>query len=132
VSEDIALVWLNNVSKTVEELDYVGHIDLISKHVNLTGIPGFEVINFDDWAAQCKHEFKNKLLKSVSYIGFKLLAEANNRVMFKTLEKVVASDGSIQQQGIEVLLAQESDSVWRVIQERVLEDGETKSDGLLG
>lgn len=79
-------------------------MDLISKRVNLVGVPEFDNIGYEAWEAQCKHEFENSILKSVSYAGFKLIAATATRIMFKTFETVEGSDGTINAHGVEMLL----------------------------
>ena len=61
-------------------------MNLISKKVRVFGVPGFEVIDYNDWAAQCRHEFTAGLLKRVSYEGMQVRAMTPGRVMFKTKE----------------------------------------------
>ena len=106
-AEQIAKNWLNSVCDTVTTKDLNGHLNLISKKVNLTGVPGFESIGYDDWANQCKHEFENNLIKQISYTGFKLHVNTDTSIMFKTYESVEASDSTINAQGIEVLIEKE-------------------------
>ncbi|HEY9051994.1 MAG TPA: hypothetical protein VIQ03_10655 [Gammaproteobacteria bacterium] len=131
MSKELAHQWLENCAKTANALDLSAHMDLISKRVSLTGVPGFESIGYDDWYSQCEHEFGNKLLKRVQYDGFKLIVETETRVMFKTYETVEGSDGTINAQGVEMLLEKENDGVWRLVQERVLSADESKHDRLI-
>jgi len=130
-AEQIAKNWLSSVIKTVEDKDLSAHLNLISKKVNLTGVPGFESIGYNDWANQCKHEFENSLIKQISYTGFKLRVNTDSSIMFKTYETVEAADNTINAQGIEVIIGKEEDGQWRVTQERILPDDETKHDQLL-
>lgn len=51
--------------------------------------------------------------------------------MFKTYETVEATDGTLSAHGIEVLLEQEEDGKWRVVQERILPPDEVAHDRLL-
>jgi len=131
MSKKIALQWLQESASTAAANDLQAHMNLISKRVNLTGVPGFDSIGYDDWAAQCKHEFENKLLKSVQYDGLKLIAETESRIMFKSYETVEGSDGTVNSQGVEILLEKENDNIWRLVQERVLPDDETTHDNLI-
>jgi len=126
----IAKEWMSKIADTAENHQFAAHMDLISKKVNITGIPDFENIGYDDWATQCKHEFENNIIKSISYQGLKLQAHTESRIMFKTYEAVEATDGTINAQGIEVLLENEQGS-WRVVQERILPMDEVKHDKLL-
>ena len=126
----IAKDWMTKLVKTVGERNYDEHMDLISKRVRVSGIPGFDSLNYDSWAKQCKHEFEDNIIKGLSYEGLKLLTYNDKQIMFKTHESVEAMDGFIQEQGIEVLLENE-DGNWRVVQERVLSPEEVKHDKLL-
>ncbi len=130
-AQKIAQYWLDSICKTVESKDLNGHLNLISKKVNLTGVPDFESIGYDDWANQCKHEFENNLIKQINYTGFKLRVNTDTSIMFKTYESVEASDNSINAQGIEVIIEKEPDGQWRVVQERIMPEDETRHAQLL-
>ena len=130
MSESIAKKWLESAILSAKNKDHKSHKDLISKKVSLQGVPGFESIGYDDWSAQTKHEFQNKILKNIKYTGYKSLSSTLSHIMFKTFETVEAHDGTINAQGVEMLLEKESDGQWRLIQERVLPADETAHDGL--
>jgi len=120
--------FLNQMAATANALDLKDHMNLISKDVGVYGVPGFEVIGYDDWFNQCQHEFENKLLKQVSYQGLNVLAQTADRIMFKSIETVEGADGEINTSGIEFIIQVEDDGQWRVTQERVLPEDELESD----
>ena len=120
--------WLATLARSANDKDFAAHMDLISRDVRVFGVPGFEVIGYDDWARQCEHEFAQGILARVEYRGMKVLAMAPGRIMFKTLETVHASDGDAQTQGVEIVIVQETDGKWRVTQERVLTAEEARFD----
>ena len=122
------LEFLAVMAETANKLDLEKHMNLISKEVSVYGVPDFEVITYEDWYKQCKYEFENKLLKKVSYEGLSVLAETDDRVMFKSLETIEGSDGSINTSGIEFIIQKEEDGQWRVGQERILPDDELEND----
>ena len=122
------LEFLAVMAETANKLDLDAHMNLISKEVNVYGVPDFEVITFDDWFNQCKYEFENKLLKKVSYEGLNILAQTAERTMFKSIETVEGSDGSVNTSGIEFIIQKEDDGQWRIAQERILPDDELESD----
>ena len=122
------LEFLAAMAETANKHDFPSHMELISKDVSVYGVPGFEVITYDDWYKQCEYEFENKLLKKVSYEGLNILAQTPERVMFKSLETVEASDGSVNTSGVEFIIQKEADGQWRVSQERILPDDELESD----
>ena len=127
----IAQKWLATSALTATNKQFEEHFNLISKKVRVTGVHGYESISYDDWARQSEQEFKDNVLKSVSYEGLKMLATNDTQIMFKTVETVLANDGKRSAHGVEILLTQEEDGVWRVTQERVLSNGESVHDGLM-
>lgn len=124
-AETIITTWLTAITDTASQHDHTAHMNLISKNIRLTGVPGFESIGFDDWSSQCKDEFEKKLIVEIKYQGLKVRAATDSRIMFVTEETVIASDGTKNQQGIECLLDIEDDGTWRLRQQRVLADDET-------
>ena len=131
MSESIAKKWLEAAIHTAANKEHQKHMDLISRKVSLQGVPGFENIGYDDWSAQTKYEFENDVLKSVHYQGYKALTATLTHIMFKTFETVEANDGTINAQGVEMLLEKEADGKWRLVQERILPEDESRHDGLL-
>lgn len=129
--EMIAQKWLDASAETATNKQFDEHFNLISKKVRVTGVEGYESISYDDWARQSKDEFEDGTLKSVSYEGLKMLATNERQVMFKTIEKITSSDDITRAHGVEILLTIEEDNVWRVTQERVLRDDESRHDGLM-
>ena len=123
--------WMNACSQTVRDYDHAGHMNLISKDVQVFGVPGFEVIGYQDWYAQSEHEFKQRLILDAKYEGIKLRQENESQVMFVTMESITASDKSVNKQGLEVILAKEADGYWRVTQERLLSMEEAKHFGII-
>lgn len=127
---DIAQLWLDELARSANRKDYRAHMELISKEVSVFGIPGFDVVGYEDWARQCKHEFENNILKQVSYGPMRIVAHAPCRVMFKTMEMVEATDGTSNTNGVEIIIQKEDDGKWRVLQERILPEEEIDHDGL--
>ena len=111
MSTNIAEQWLCDCADTANNKNLDAHMDLISKRVSLTGIPGFESIGYEQWYQQCKHEFENNIIKKVRYQNIKLIASTDDHVMFKTFETVEATDGEVNAQGVEMLLEKEGDNV---------------------
>lgn len=130
MTEKVARQWLADVAATANEKNHPAHMDLISRRVSLQGVPGFENIGHEEWAAQCKHEFENNVLKSVRYDGLKLITSTDSHIMFKTFETIEGSDGTVNAQGVEILLEKEDDEKWRLVQERVLPADEAAHDNL--
>jgi len=125
----VAKDWLEALTHTANAKDFDAHMDLISKKVQVFGVPGYEVIGYDNWAAQCKHEFENNLLQQVSYEGMKVRVMTPGRIMFKILETVEGVDGTVNTNPLEILIEKEDDAKWRVTQERIISQEEYEHAG---
>jgi len=123
--------WMSASEETLARHDVAGHLALISKQVKVHGVPELDVIDYNDWAAQVEHEFKNQLVRSVKFHGDHIRAEKPDNIIFVTLEVITAADGTVINNGLEVVLNKESDGVWRVVQERILDEGESRHFNLL-
>jgi ketosteroid isomerase-like protein len=130
MSAEVARAWMDAVERSARERDYEAHMDLVSRRVQVFGTPGFDVIDYDNWARQSRHEFDAGILAAVSYLGLKVIVSQPERVMFRTVERVEATDGTVHEHGLEALLEREPDGQWRVVQEKVLSDEETAFSGL--
>ena len=95
-------------------------MDLISKDVQVFGVPGYEVIGYSDWYSQCEYEFSEKIIEKASYQGLKIRESNDKRIIFLTNETIRATDGTVDSHPIEIVLSQEDDGKWRVTQERLL------------
>lgn len=125
----VAKKWLEELTHSANAKDFDSHMDLISKRVQVFGVPGHEVIGYDDWAAQCKHEFENNLLQQVSYEGMKVRVMTPGRIMFKIIETVEGVDGTVNTNPLEILIEKEDDAKWRVTQERIISQEEYEHAG---
>ncbi|NNL07104.1 MAG: hypothetical protein HKO86_05210 [Gammaproteobacteria bacterium] len=119
---------LERMAEMTRELDLDAHMNLISKDGSVFGVPGIDVIDYDDRYNQCRHAFENKLLKQVGYNGLNILAGTPVRTMFKSMEIVEVIDGSFNASGIEFMIQQESNGARRVSLERVLPEDELEHD----
>ena len=112
--------WLSASARTAAAGQHEAHMALISHKVSLLGVPGFEIIKYDDWSRQCKDEFDDGIVKRVIYEATEVVAAGLILIMFRAVETVEASDGPIDKNGIEGVLEKESDGHWRLTQERIL------------
>lgn len=130
MDSQIATHMLADLARTANARDHVAHMALISKSVNVFGVPGFEVIGYEDWSRQCEHEFAQGLLARVEYQGLDVISATTDHILFKTIETVLGSDGTTNRHGLEILIQREPDGAWRVSQERVLGADEMEFDRL--
>jgi hypothetical protein len=122
--------WMIGCCYTIKTYDHKAHMNYISKNVKVYGIEGFDEITYDDWFAQCEQEFKDKVIKDVSYDGLHVKKVEVKRLYFSTVEIIEANDGAEIKHGIDIVLAQEEDGQWRVIKETLLDDVDARKEGL--
>ncbi len=120
LESEIVSDWLALRASTANDKNLSEHLNLISKNVRLLGVPDFDVIDYDNWARQCKADVASNALKDVAYEGADILSAAEKRIIFQTLETVRANDGTTLSNRLEIVIEKESDGQWRVIEERVL------------
>ncbi len=122
--------WMVACCTTINAYDHAAHMNLISKEVKVFGIEGFDEITYDDWFAQCEQEFKDQVIKDVSYDGLNVKKVDNNKILFSTIEIIETKDDTTIKHGIDILLFREADNQWRVIEERLLDDVDARKEGL--
>ncbi len=130
-AETIAQDWLDQCCKTIASYDHAAHMDLISKQVEVLGVPGFDVIGYTDWFSQCEYEFSEKLIAKTSYQGLKIRTSNDNQIMFLTNETINTNDGTVDTHPIEIVLSHEDDGRWRVTRERLLNKTEARDLGII-
>jgi hypothetical protein len=119
-AQQLAEQWLSHAAESAMQRNLEEHMAMISKRVSVLGVPGFDNIDYDMWYGQCRHQFENAMIKNIAYKGFNLISATDSQVVFTVLEKVVGTDGSLNEQIVEMTLEKEGDVVWRLVQERVL------------
>lgn len=119
-AEQIAEQWLTDAAESAGQRDLKVHMGMISKRVSVQGVPGFDNIDYDKWFVQCRHQFEMAMIKSIAYKGFNMISATESLIMFTVFEMVVGTDGTLNEQIVEMLLEKEDDNVWRLVQERVL------------
>ncbi len=130
-AEQIAQHWMDQCCITIQQYDHNAHMDLISKDVQVFGVPGFEVIGYNDWFSQCEYEFNEKLIQQASYQGLKIRQSNKQQIMFMANETIKATEGTVDTHSIEVVLSKEQDGKWRVTQERLLSKEEATHLGII-
>lgn len=118
--QEIIKTFLSDMAKTASQHDLEKHMDLISKKVEVFGVPGFETISYDDWLRQCENEFKEKLIKVVSYENIDIIDSTESVIMFKTIEHIETKDNTKNTTNVLIVITREDDGKWRVTQERIL------------
>lgn len=123
-NEKIMRRFLRELARTANEKDHAAHMGMISKGVRVYGVPGFEALGYDDWYKECQHEFTENILKSVVFAFVSTRLARPEQLMFVVNGTIAATDGEVVHQTAEMLIVKEPDGIWRLQQERLLNDEE--------
>lgn len=124
--------WLARFVSTALAHDLAGHMAMISPQVLVFGVPGFDTLDYDDWYRQCEHEFPQGLLTGLRYDAVDVRTADDARILFHALETSETADGTVNRQGVEMLLERAAgDADWQLKQLRLLPEGEARHHGLL-
>lgn len=111
--------WLTNITETIRNKDLKKHMDLVSENVVIYGMPNGETLNYADWYGRRKSEFGRGLLKNISYNNLKVKTLGLRRLIFDIEEVMDGTSGDMAIINKTVILEQEQDEQWRVVEETV-------------
>lgn len=117
--KDIAQNWLDDMAYTAAVRDHQAHLDLFSRDVQLHGVPGAGVMNYDGWATRRRHELKSGLLFSLAYKNLEVRDADEEQITFNVRETMKSSEGHVLMLEKEVMLVKEEKEQWRAKLERI-------------
>jgi hypothetical protein len=116
-AEKIVQQWLDELSFSAATWDLDAHMQLVSRQVEVTGIPNINSIDYKGWKLRRKNEFEKKLLHGLNYRLTDMLSENEEQLRFKVEEIMRAFNGKVVVIDKEVTLQREADGQWRVRRE---------------
>lgn len=118
-AREIAQHWLDELTFSAATWNLDAHMALVSEQVQVHGIPGIDVIDYEGWKRRRRNEFSNKLLRSLTYRLHTILAEEEDSVLFTVVETMKSGQGQVFTVDKAVELRREEDGHWRVVKERI-------------
>ena len=119
MTQEHILNWLKRVSESVKNRDLETHMGLVSKKVRVYGIPNQASLGYQDWYRRRRNEFKNNRLASLSYNNLNIKTISLRRLGFQITEIMQATNGQQIRINKDILLEQEEDNQWRVVEETI-------------
>lgn len=119
MSQELILNWLDRMSESVKQRDLDAHMELVSKKVLVYGIPNRETLGYNDWKQRRRNEFNRQRLASLTYSNLNIKTITLRRLGFEVTEIMQATTGQRVQLEKEILLEQEADNAWRVVEETI-------------
>ncbi len=110
--------WLDDLSFSAATWNLEAHMRLVSREVQVTGIPKIGHIDYNGWLLRRKNEFDKKLLQSLTYRLHRIHKEEEDEIFFTVEETMKSSRGHTIIIDKAVILRRESDGAWRVLRER--------------
>jgi len=128
---EIAEAWTLACCETLERRDLNGHMNLISRQVQVFGLADLDVVDYNFWLKQVQEQFASGLVTSLSYYLNSIKAESDSLIKFTAMEYLTDNAGEKHENPLLVVLAKEEDGVWRAIEEQILDKQEAKEAGLI-
>jgi hypothetical protein len=119
MSQELILNWLDELSESVKLRDLHRHMALVSKKVQVYGLPSNTTVDYKGWMRRRKSEFSRNILSGIKYDNLTLKAITLRRLQFQITETMHARSGKrviIQKQ---IMLELEDDDKWRVVEETI-------------
>jgi hypothetical protein len=115
----IAEQWLARFSYSAATWNLDEHMDLISREMQVHGLPKGGIIDYDGFKRRRSNEFTKKLLLSLTYKGVLLLNGDSEQIAFAVKETVKSTRGESYVLDKELTLRRENDGKWRAVQEQI-------------
>ncbi len=119
MSQELILNWLGRLSESVARRDLEAHMALVSDKVQVYGIPGQPVIDYQGWRRRRDNEFRQNRLAELRHENVRIKTIGLRRLGFEVDEIMTARDGPILHLRKTILLEEEEDGQWRVVEETV-------------
>lgn len=107
------------MTDSVQKQDLDAHMGLVSKKVLIYGIPNHESLGYYDWERRRRNEFYKNLLASLTYSDLSIKTISLRRLGFQITEIMQAISGQAVHIDKEIILEQEADKQWRVVEETI-------------
>ena len=130
MEKDIIQNWFAEMVHSVVTRDLDAHMALVSKQVQVYGLPGRNPVDYRSWLQRRNNEFSKMRLRSLHYDGVRIKTIGLKRLAFSTKETMTANDGSRVIINKDIMLQKEEDQQWRVIEETINDWHVIKPDNL--
>ena len=91
MSQELIRNWLNQLSDSVQQLDLDAHMALVSKNVQVYGLPSKNVVNYKGWKKRRRNEFERNLLASLNFSNMNIKTITLRRLGFSVTETMLAN-----------------------------------------
>jgi hypothetical protein len=111
--------WCSAMSDSVRQKDLQAHMALVSANLRVYGLPGNSVVDYDGFRKRRKFEFGNDKLITLNYGNVRIITSTQRRISFRTKETLLGTDGTLVLVDKNVILEQEDDGEWRMVEDKI-------------
>ena len=119
MSENDIRKWLSNITESIQSKDLEKHMGLVSENVMVYGMPKGKTLNYADWRKRRKSEFQRELIKEIAYDNLKIKNIGLRRLIFDVDEIMDGTNGDLAFIQKQIVLEEEQDNQWRVVEEKI-------------
>ena len=119
MSQELIQNWLARLRDSVARRDLEAHMALVSDKVQVYGIPGQAVVDHAGWRRRRDNEFRHDRLASLAHENIRIKIISLRRLGFEVDEIMTATAGPVLRLHKTILLEEEDDGQWRVVEETV-------------
>ncbi len=119
MSQTIIGNWLEQLTRSVEKRDLDAHMRLVSERVQVYGLPGGQIINYNQWKKRRYTEFSQAQLLALGYRLLNIRTITSRRLAFHVEETMQACNGMCVFIDKDIILELETDEQWRVVEENI-------------
>jgi len=111
--------WLKDMSSSVQTQDLKRHMALVSKRVNVYGLPSKDSINHKQWQQRRRNEFNKQRLLGLQHGPVKVKTLGLLRIAFNVDQTLIAKEGFVYIINKDIMLEKEEDGIWRAVEETI-------------
>lgn len=119
MSEVTVRTWLSAMTESIARRDLAAHMALVSRNVQVYGLPGDRTIDYDGWHKRRRNELRKGLLAALHYDDLSIRQITLRRIRFNVNETMTATNGACVIINKDVIIEQEDGEHWRVVEENI-------------
>jgi len=111
--------WLDDMKCSVQAQDLERHMALVSKRVQVYGMPRKDIVDYQQWQQRRHNEFQTQRLISLQHGPVRVKTLGLVRIAFNVDQTLITKEGFVYIINKDIMLEKEADGVWRVIEETI-------------
>ena len=111
--------WLNDLQHSVQAQNLEQHMALVSKRVQVYGLPRKDLVDYQQWQQRRRNEFQTQSLIGLQHGPVRVKTLGLLRIAFNIDQTLITKEGLVYIINKDIMLEKEADGVWRVKEETI-------------